>query len=193
MFEDLVAGRVIVSDAIAMANAKEDELELLVREHARLVYRIAYSVSRNPQDAEDATQETFLRVLSHRGKLASLKDPQAWLARIAWRVATERKKKLPDVPLEDVAEVARQLRSRITSADDVLLETEMSLVLENLISLLPTKLRNPLTLSTIQELTPAQVASALGINEAAVRSRIFRARQILREKLAALLEGNRGT
>ncbi len=53
-----MAGRVIVSDAIAMENTKEDELELLVREHARLVYRIAYSVSRNPQDAEDATQET---------------------------------------------------------------------------------------------------------------------------------------
>jgi RNA polymerase sigma-70 factor (ECF subfamily) len=69
----------------------------------------------------------------------------------------------------------------------------MSLVLEHLVSLLPTKLRKPLTLSTIQELTPAQVASALGINEAAVRSRIFRARQILREKLAALLEGNHGT
>jgi RNA polymerase sigma-70 factor (ECF subfamily) len=193
MFEHLVAGRVIVSDAIAMANAKEDELELLVREHARLVYRIAYSVLRNPQDAEDATQETFLRVLRHRRKLASVKDPQAWLARIAWRVAIERKKKLPDVPIEDVAEVARQLRSRISSADDVLLETEMSLVLENLISLLPTKLRDPLTLSTIQDLSPAQVASALGINEAAVRSRIFRARQILREKLAVLLEGNRAT
>ena len=188
-----MAGRVIVSDAIAMANAKEDELELLVREHARLVYRIAYSVSRNPHDAEDATQETFLRVLHHRGKLARVKDPQAWLARIAWRVAIERKKKLPDVPLEDVTEVARELRSRISSADDVLLGSEMNDVLEHLIALLPTKLRDPLTLSTIQELTPAQVSSALGINEAAVRSRIFRARQILREKLAKLLEGNRGT
>ncbi len=132
-------------------------------------------------------------MLRHRRKLASVKDPQAWLARIAWRVAVERKKKLPDVPLEDITEVARELRSRITSADDVLLASEMSLVLEHLVSLLPTKLRDPLTLSTIQELTPAQIASALGINEAAVRSRIFRARQILREKLALLLGGNRGT
>ena len=187
-----MAGRVIVSEAIAMANAREDEVELLVREHARLVYRIAYSVSRNPQDAEDATQETFLRVLRHRRKLAGVKDPQAWLARIAWRVAIERKKKLPDVPLEDVTEVARVLRSRITSADDVLLVSEMNDVLEHLIALLPTKLRDPLILSTLQELSPEQIASALGINEAAVRSRIFRARQILREKLAALLEGNRG-
>jgi RNA polymerase sigma-70 factor (ECF subfamily) len=192
MFEDLVAGRAIVSEAIAMAKATEDELEILVREHARLVYRIAYSVSRNQQDAEDATQETFLRVLRHRRKLAAVKDSRAWLARIAWRVSIERKKKVADVPILDVAEVAVELRSRITSADDVLLGTEMGDVLEQLISLLPTKLREPLTLSTIEELSPAQVASVLGINEAAVRSRIFRARQILRERLAALLEGKHG-
>lgn len=188
-----MAGRVIVSDAIAMANAAEDELERLVREHARLVYRIAYSVSRNQQDAEDATQETFLRVLRHRGKLERLKDPQAWLARIAWRVAIERKKKVTHFPIEDVAETMVELRSRITSADDVLLGAEMNDVLEHLISQLPTKLRDPLKLSTIQELSPAQIAAALAINEAAVRSRIFRARQILREKVAALLEVNRGT
>jgi RNA polymerase sigma-70 factor, ECF subfamily len=192
MFEDLVAGRAIVSQAIAMAKATEDELEFLVREHARLVYRIAYSVSRNQQDAEDATQETFLRVLRHRRKLAAVKDSRAWLARIAWRVAIERKRKVADVPILDVAEVAVELRSRITSADDILLGTEMGDVLEHLISLLPTKLREPLTLSTIEELSPAQVASVLGINEAAVRSRIFRARQILRERLAALLEAKHG-
>lgn len=84
-------GRAIVSEALAMARATEDELELLVREHARLVYRIAYSVSRNRQDAEDATQETFLRVLRHSGKLAGVRNSRAWLARIAWRVGIERK------------------------------------------------------------------------------------------------------
>jgi RNA polymerase sigma-70 factor (ECF subfamily) len=193
MFEDRVAGRVIVSEAIAMARATEDEIELLVREHARLVYRIAYSVSRNHQDAEDATQETFLRVLRHRGKLASVKDPRAWLARIAWRVAIERKKKVTDVPMDEVAEAATELRSRMVSADDAVLGTEMTNVLEKLIAMLPAKLRDPLTLSTIKELSPAEIALVLGVNEAAIRSRVFRARQILREKLAALLEGKHGT
>ncbi len=184
-----MAGRVIVSEAIAMAKATEDELELLVREHARLVYRIAYSVSRNQQDAEDATQETFLRVLRHCRKLAGVKDSRAWLARIAWRVAIERKKKVTDVPIQDIAEVATEFRSRMVSADELVLGAEIGSLLESLIAMLPAKLGDPLTLSTIDEISPAEIAVVLGINEAAVRSRIFRARQILRDKLAALLEG----
>ncbi|HEV7221028.1 MAG: RNA polymerase sigma factor [Terriglobales bacterium] len=193
MFEDLVAGRAIVSEAIAVARATENELELLVREHARLVYRIAYSVSRNHQDAEDTTQETFLRVLRQRRKLASVNDSRAWLARIAWRVAIQRNKKVAAVPFEDIGEMAVELRSRIASADELVLGAEMGTLLESLIVMLPAKLRDPLILSTIEELSRAEIALMLGTNEAAVRSRIFRARQILRDKLAALLEGKHGT
>jgi len=65
-------------------------------------------------------------------------------------------------------------------------------VLDSLIAALPSKLRDPLTLSTLEEMSPAQIAEVLGINEAAVRSRLFRARQILRSKLAVLLEGKHG-
>ena len=53
-----------------------------------------------------------------------------------------------------------------------------------MIAALPEKLRQPLILSTIEEMSPREVAATLGIDEAAVRSRVFRARQILREKLA---------
>ena len=60
----------------------------------------------------------------------------------------------------------------------------MSSFLERLIAGLPAKLREPLILSTIEEISPREVAATLGINEAAVRSRVFRARQILKEKLA---------
>ena len=62
--------------------------------------------------------------------------------------------------------------------------TQIEAVLEKLIAALPEKLRQPLILSTIEEMSPREVAAVLGINEAAVRSRVFRARQILKEKLA---------
>jgi RNA polymerase sigma factor (sigma-70 family) len=71
-------------------------------------------------------------------------------------------------------------------ADRVLLEQERSAVLERLISALPRELRDSLVLSTLEEIAPREVASMLGISEAAVRSRTFRAREILREKLMAL-------
>ena len=68
-------------------------LESLVREHSRLVYRISYAVLRSHHDAEDATQETFMRVLRYSAKLAAVEDPKTWLARIAWRVAVDRSKR----------------------------------------------------------------------------------------------------
>ncbi len=71
-------------------------------------------------------------------------------------------------------------------ADQVLLEQERSAVLERLISTLPGQLRDALVLSTLEEIAPREVAVMLGISEAAVRSRSFRAREILRERLLAL-------
>ena len=188
MFEGLrVAAGVIADEAITMARTGEDELECAVREHSRLVYRIAYSVLRNPQDAEDATQETFVRVLRYRRKLGGIKDQRAWLARIAWRVAVERNQKTPEVGLDEVSETISQLRSRAEAADESLLAGEMAEITAKLITTLPGELRDAITLSTVEEMAVADIAGVLGVTEAVVRSRIFRARQILREKLAALL------
>jgi RNA polymerase sigma-70 factor (ECF subfamily) len=85
-----------------------------------------------------------------------------------------------------------KLRSQLTSAEEFTLGQEMNEFLEGLIAALPEPLRHPLTLSTVQELAPCEIAEMLGTSEASVRSRIFRARQILKEKLAAL-EGRHGS
>ena len=195
IFEGLrvATGQVTMLDAVALGQAEEDQLDLAVREHARLVYRVAYSVLRNHHDAEDATQETFLRVLRYGRKLAGVRDPRTWLARIAWRVAVERRRNVAEIPLNDVAGTVEQIRSSAASADEMILGAEMSGFLGTLIAALPAKLRDPLTLSTVEDMSPADVAEVLGIKEAAVRSRLFRARQILREKLTVLLEGSHGT
>jgi RNA polymerase sigma-70 factor (ECF subfamily) len=194
MFEDTgVVAEGMVSPAIAMPRADEDQLEFVVREHARLVYRIAYAALRNHHDAEDATQETFLRVLRYRQKLADVRELKTWLARIAWRVALGRRSKAREVGLDDVVS---DVRSAEATAEEIVQGIQLSRVLHDLIGALPEKLRDPLTLSTLEELTPAEIAEVLGTNEAAVRSRIFRARQILRQKLQKLTvrwEGTHGT
>jgi RNA polymerase sigma-70 factor (ECF subfamily) len=158
-----------------------------VREHARLVYRIAYAVLRRHHDAEDATQETFMRVLRYSSKLSAVENAKTWLARIAWRVAVDRTKqrgRTQEVPLEDSEKPIIEVASSNTPADETVQGAQVSVALERMIAALPEKLREPLILSTIEEMSPREVAATLGINEAAVRSRVFRARQILREKLA---------
>jgi len=189
-----VAEAVIANGVISLAGGREDVLEAAVREHARLIYRIAYSILRNHHDAEDATQETFMRVLRYRRRLEGVQDAKTWLARIAWRVAIERGKKSPEISLSE-AETARavmKLRSQLASAEDSLLGEETGALLESLIATLPEPLRDALRLSTVDELAPSEIADVLGTSESSVRSRIFRARQILKEKLAAL-EGKYGT
>lgn len=188
----MVAGQAIVSDVAAMTDLGEDPLEVAVREHARLVYRVAYSVLRNHHDAEDATQETFVRVLRYGRKLESVYDRKAWLARIAWRVAISRRKKLREVPLNDARHIVDQLQSSLARADDLLITEEMSELLGRLISGLPARVRDVATLSTMQDMAPAEIAAILKVTEAAVRSRMFRARQILKEKLRSLLEKKHG-
>jgi RNA polymerase sigma-70 factor (ECF subfamily) len=166
--------------------SRDHVLEGLVREHSRMVYRIAYAVLRGHHDAEDATQETFMRVLRYSAKLPTVEEPKTWLARIAWRVAVDRSKRrgrTQEVPLEE-PEKPFEAVSADTPADESVQGSQFSAILQKLITALPEKLREPLILSTIEEMSPREVAATLGINEAAVRSRVFRARQILKEKLA---------
>jgi len=197
----VLAGEAILSGAATINRTKDKSsqveqsevesdavLEALVREHSRLVYRIAYAVLRGHHDAEDATQETFMRVLRYNSKLTAVDDAKTWLARIAWRVAVDRSRqrsRTREIPLEDPEQPLAEVASLDARADQNVHGAQLSAALEKMIAALPEKLRAPLILSTIEEMSPREVAATLGINEAAVRSRVFRARQILREKLAA--------
>ena len=202
MIEDkrVVAGEAILS-GVATIDRTEDGrskveptdavIEGLVHQHSRMVYRIAYAVLRRHHDAEDATQETFVRVLRYSAKLRDVEDPKTWLARIAWRVAVDRTKQRGwgrEVSIDDPEKPTTEVASTDVAADTTLEATQIGSLLEKLIAALPDKLRAPLILSTIEEMSPREVAATLSINEAAVRSRVFRARQILKEKLAQRVE-----
>jgi RNA polymerase sigma-70 factor (ECF subfamily) len=184
----IAAGQVILSESVTTTEAGKDELEATVREQARLVYKIAYSVLRNHHDAEDVAQETFLRFLRHRQRWAEIRDRRAWLATVAWRVALDRKRIPAEVALEDAAEAVSKLRAAGAAVDEIAASRQMMSLLERLVSSLPRDLREPLILATTEELTSAEISQVLGIREGSVRTRLLRGREILRQKLAALLE-----
>jgi RNA polymerase sigma-70 factor, ECF subfamily len=184
---DQASDQAMADEAVISAQPQEDVLELAVREHARLVYRIAYSVLRNPAEAEDAVQEVFLRALRYGKKLADVDDQKAWLAKIAWRVAVEhRRHGARDGAHTGSAPEGEALPSPDLGAERTLLDKERGELLQRLIAGLPDQLRDPLVLSALEELSPREIGAMLGVSEAAVRSRAFRARQILRDRLGAL-------
>ncbi|MBI4462593.1 MAG: RNA polymerase sigma factor [Acidobacteria bacterium] len=183
-----VTGQAILREAFPVAEAR-DVVEGLVREHTRLVYRVAYSLLRHHEDAEDVAQETFIRVLRYGKRLGSVRDPRAWLARIAWRVALDRKRRPPEISMEEAADAVRELGTCGLGAEQIAQSRQMMQLLEHLIATLPRKLRKALILSTVEELSAAEVGEVLQIPEASVRTRVFRARQLLRLKLTAVVEG----
>ncbi|MGA8182133.1 MAG: sigma-70 family RNA polymerase sigma factor [Terriglobia bacterium] len=187
----------VLSETFPITAASTDEMESVVRQHSRFVYAIAYSVLRNHHDAEDAAQETFVRFWRHRRRWRLIRNPRAWLARTAWRVALDARKKRhaqddSSVSLSESVEAISQLRAAGMPADEIAARGEMTALLDRLIDSLPEELRNPLALSLVEELTSPEIAAILGIPEGSVRQRMWQARQILKEKLSVLLEGKHG-
>jgi RNA polymerase sigma-70 factor (ECF subfamily) len=187
----------VLSETFPITAASTDRMETAVREHSRFVYAITYSVLRNHHDAEDAAQETFVRLWRHRRRWKLIRNQRAWLARTAWRVALDsrRKRHVQDdssVSLSESAEVISRLRAAGTPTDEVAAREEMSALLDRLIESLPGDLRHALMLSLAEELTSPEISAILGIPEGTVRQRLWQARQILKGKLSVLLEGKHG-
>jgi RNA polymerase sigma-70 factor (ECF subfamily) len=148
-----------------------------VERHARFVYRIALAVARDPHDAEDAAQETFLQVF--RGdRWKQIEDERGYLARVAWRLAVRRRK-----PRMLEQELPLEIQAHEASPEQSAMDRQLETWLHARIDALPEKLRQPLALAALGELKLVEVARILGLPEGTVRRRIYTARQKLKQEL----------
>lgn len=174
----------------ARQHAADEALAALVEQYATTLYRVAFSVLRNAHDAEDAVQETFLRVLRHRDELGEVRDHRMWLIRIVWNIVLDRKRRAKTRPeTDDIGELARVLPSSGLSAEERAAAAQHHAQMLGLVDKLPTKEREVLVLSAFEELNSVEIAGVLGITESSVRSRLFRARNLM----ADLLQRRRST
>lgn len=144
----------------------------LVHRQSRFVFRLAYAVLRNADDAEDVVQETFLKLFRNDSWL-NLKDERAFLARTAWRVAIGRKRR--------ILTCAEERRGNSTP-ETMAMEDQRTRQIHSLIDSLPERLREPLTLAALQDLTTAEIAAILAKPEGTIRRRIGEARALLKQK-----------
>lgn len=180
---DYVIFRELSLDKPHEAVSRDAEFTSLVERQSSFVFRIAYSLLRNHEDADDVVQETFLRIY-RSGSWGSWDDEKAYLARVAWRLALNRRLKASaDAPQQDEAE------SQEATPERAAIESEWNRTLHKLIAALPDELRQPLVLSSIDDLNSRQIGHIMGISEGTVRTRIMRARSILKQKLATLMGG----
>jgi RNA polymerase sigma-70 factor (ECF subfamily) len=177
----------IIEESAVQEQARPDAEEAfaaLVSQYAATLYRVAFSVLRNASDAEDAVQEAFLRVLRHRDQLAEVRDQRVWLIRIVWNIVLDRKRRAKTRPeTDDVSELARVLPSDGMSAEARAAAAQHHAHVLACVEQLPAKEREVLMLSAFEELSGVEIASVLGITESSVRSRLFRARNLMADLL----------
>lgn len=149
-----------------------EEVERIVKRYAAPIYRLAYARTGNHADAQDVMQEVFLRLLRANPALESEDHCRAWLLRVAANCAND----LFRAPWR---------RSQPLSEGLPAPEPETGGVLEAVLAL-PGKYRIPVHLYYYEGLSVAEIAAALGRSEGVVKTRLFRARGMLR---LALEEG----
>lgn len=161
---------------------REQEFSGIVERQARFMFRVAYGLLRNVQDAEDAVQEVFLKL--YRGEAwRRMEDERAFLARTVWRVALDRAPKAAD-RMDDVT--GMELAAGGQSPESHTADEDERALLRRLIDGLPEELRQPLVLSAMEGMTSREVAAVMGIPEGTVRTRVMRARAELKKRFAGM-------
>jgi|SRR6266853_2873732 len=178
-FVDRLAGRGGVLGAVDQALQEEFETRLV--ESSTLAVRVAYSVLRQREDAEDVAQEAFARAYRSFAQLRDRERFRAWLVRMTWRLAINRWR-------ADRRRSSRELAHAEGVAPGPTTEEMVDCRrraegLWRAIDALPEKLRIVIVLSSIEGHDISEVAALLRLPPGTVKSRLFLARQRLKEKL----------
>jgi RNA polymerase sigma-70 factor (ECF subfamily) len=171
--------------------ALEREFEELFREHCQLVYRTAYSVTGNRQDAEDVLQSIFLKLLQREFLSALMKSPRAYLYRAAVNLAlnTVRSRKHKNIVGNVELLEAPQRVSANGAADGV--NGEMRRNLLHAISRFKPRVVEVLVLRYEHNYSDAEIAKMLGKSRGTIAVTLNRARSRLKKLLRASSEGDR--
>jgi RNA polymerase sigma-70 factor (ECF subfamily) len=172
---DRLAGTFVGEDA-----ALEQEFETRLNESSTLAVRVAYGVLHHPQDAEDVAQEAFARAYRRFGQLRDRERFRAWLVRMTWRLAIDRRRADRRRAAREAAHL--ETVAPLTAADQIEVR-ERAERLWRAIDALPDKLRVVIVLANIHEHDIGEVARLLALPVGTVKSRLFLARQRLKELL----------
>jgi RNA polymerase sigma-70 factor (ECF subfamily) len=174
------------NDAVSVDQNLEHEFEARLLESSTLAFRVAFSVLRHREDAEDVAQEAFAKAYRSFRQLRDRDRFKAWLVRMTWRMALDRKR-------SDRRRAAREevVAVNPTTVVDSTDAHERSALLWNAIDSLSEKLRVVVVLAGIEGHDIREVAALLELPEGTVKSRLFLARQQLKGALSWMVEDDR--
>ena len=164
----------------------EDAFVVLMRRYNLRVFRIARSILADDAEAEDAAQDGW--VLAHRylHQFEGRSSFSSWLGRIVSREALARARRRRPVPVADVSEEV--MEDRRLDPEQRAYDGETRAILERAIDRLPDGFRTVFVLRAVEEMSVAETAACLEIAEDTVKTRLHRARRLLRDDLAAEID-----
>jgi RNA polymerase sigma-70 factor, ECF subfamily len=182
--------------ALAQQTVRGDDkaFEIIMRRNNRALYRAARGILQDDAEAEDAVQEAYLKAYQAMDKFHGESRLTTWLTRIVINEALQkmrkRKQETGTVPLDNVVNLEMHLESENggktipDGPEKSAMRAQSRKLLEHKIDQLPAAFRTVFILRALEEMSVEETASCLGIAEATVRTRFFRAKGLLRESLA---------
>jgi RNA polymerase sigma-70 factor (ECF subfamily) len=181
---------------LAQRTARGDSkaFEIIMRRNNRALFRAARSILLDDAEAEDAVQEAYLRAYQAMNKFQGESRLTTWLTRIVINEALQkmrkRKQETGTVSLENVVDLEMHLdianagKTGPDGPEAAAMRAQTRKLLEHKIDRLPAAFRTVFILRALEEMSVEETASCVGISEATVRTRFFRAKGLLRESLA---------
>jgi RNA polymerase sigma-70 factor (ECF subfamily) len=179
------------SNSTKNAGAAADEAERWVAEHWDAVYALTYRLTASAHDAEDLSQETFLKAIERRSSFQSGSNVRAWLMRIATNAFLDRQRRrkvMKLAPPTDDQSAAREPGSDRTPAPGHAMEArEVHASVERAIAELAETPRLIFVLRSLEEMSFRDIAEALSLTEETARWHMMQARRQLLAKLVGKL------
>lgn len=181
----------------AAKSGHSGSLDILFERHSKQLFRVAYRVTRNREDAEDSVQNALLSAFSHLRAFDGRSNFTTWLTRITINSALmllRKKRAVPMEPIEKscVADSVDLPDSRPSPEESCAWE-EQKRMLGEALNKLPPRLQKAIELRELKELTTGETSQVMGITASAVKARVFHGRAKLRETLrrrGALIYGS---
>jgi RNA polymerase sigma-70 factor (ECF subfamily) len=167
--------------------------ESLANEHKDAIYRQMLRVCGNREDAEDVLIEALLKAYCSLEQLRDSASFKAWLAQIARRVCWQLKQHealLPLLQLSEMETAGHELHDKTPAPEEIVSAAQMKQLLQQAVTRLAPEFRAVYQLRDLDELPGDEVAAMLGISLSAMKSRLHRARSMLREHIEAAMLGN---
>jgi RNA polymerase sigma-70 factor (ECF subfamily) len=172
-----------------VAAGERDAFTVLMRRHNRRLYRLARATLRDDAEAEDAVQEAYFSAFRSIERFRGESTLATWLSRMVLNECLARLRKsarrrgVAPIDVGDEVALEAAFADRRDLPDQALGRDELRRLLERRVDALPEEFRTVFVMRSVEELSVEETAASLGIPEATVRSRHFRARVLLRESL----------